>query len=289
VSLENLPEDHRARGPELFLDTSIAVSKHKGPLFTGRIDYVFSLFRWRATSSYAKTEYGNVVLAQAEYVLRKLKETRSLRKTCDWIANVLPGFHDQKRIWTLNLLSKIHGMSDEERTERAILALTRLLKLGVRYLEIISDKPIENGTDCYWAKVGVQQKADGALFWQKPRCTISNPRCRIHKFFEENRELFLEIKAQIDALPEAERSDQLRGFSDVIEKAKADPSVLLDYKSGCCRLADALIAVDSRNYGSMFSMNAAESVLLTKALNQDFYFLPPNPSEGSGVKIQPAR
>ena len=273
MSFVSLPDDHSPEEPDLFLDTSIPVSMHKGSLFVDRIKRVHGLFRWKSTSSYAKTEYGNVILANAEYVLRQLRRFNSFEKTCGWIANVLlPRFRDhaQKQMWTLNLLRDITGMDDKEKTECAILSLTRLLKLGVRYVDAVADEPIENGTDCYWAKQRIREKKDGELYWENPKCTCSRRRCKVDTFFEENKEVFLRLKAAIDQLPVDERTDQLQSFSEVIAAAVVDPRVLLDYKTGCKRLADAIIAVDSRNYHNLFSMNAAESSALTAVLGKIF-------------------
>ena len=75
-------------------------------------------------------------------------------------------------MWTLNLLRDITGMDDKEKTECAILSLTRLLKLGVRYVDAVADEPIENGTDCYWAKQTIREKKDGELYGKIPNARV---------------------------------------------------------------------------------------------------------------------
>jgi hypothetical protein len=70
---------------------------------------------------------------------------------------------------------------------------------------------------------------------------------------------------------------QLEEFSRVIGLAKSDPQMLLDYESGCKRLADAIIAADSVGYKNMFSQNEKESAVLCAVLGQDFFYLPPSP------------
>jgi hypothetical protein len=100
--------------------------------------------------------------------------------------------------------------------------------------------------------------------------------------------VFQRIKDAIDALPDERRTGQLAGFSEVIGKATIDPGMLLDYKTGCRRLADAIIAVDSyaSKYGNLFSQNERESGILCDLLGQVFYYLPPNHERG--VLIQAA-
>src|SRR5687767_162539 len=134
MSFENLSDQHKPTSPEIFLDTSIHCSKLKGSLFSGRIDKVLRLFQWKTTSSYAKVEFGNVVLAKAEYYLRKLDELGSLEKTKDFIGNVLPHkFHSGHVVWSFNLLNAF-GSTDKERTERARLSLRSLMRLGVKFV-----------------------------------------------------------------------------------------------------------------------------------------------------------
>jgi hypothetical protein len=280
MSFESLPDDHTPQSTEVFLDTSIYCSRLKGSLFHERIARVLDLFSWKSTSSYTKTEYGNVVLSQAEYFLRKIDEFGSLERTVDFVANVLSHqFHPQKVVWAFNLLRGHYGADDVECTERALLSLRRLMKLGLGFVEEQCDRPIENGTDCYWARIGVHKRKDGRLYWKPPECHQNRRQCRLDEFFTRNKELFVRIKDAIDAMPEDMKTKQLQGFSEVIGEAMDDPAVLLDYHTGCIRLADAIIAVDGQNYGSMFSQNRKESELLTRVLGQAFYYLPPNPAQ----------
>jgi len=162
------------------------------------------------------------------------------------------------------------------------------MKLGVGFVEELCDRPLEDGTNCYWAGRGVQQRRDGKLVWQTPKCKPTHKRCLLDEFFVENRETFEQIKETIDALPANEKSEQLRGFSEVIGQALNDPRILLDYRSGCKRLADAIIAVDSKDYGNMFSQNVKESELLTTVLGQAFYYLPASPNNGVKIRLRAA-
>ena len=288
MSFENLLDNHTPQSTEVFLDTSIYCSQLKGSLFRERIARVLGLFYWKGTSSYTKTEYGNVVLSQAEYFLRKLEEFGSLEKTKDFVANVLlHRFHPKKVIWTFNLLERHYGADDAECTERALLSLRRLMKLGFGFVEEQCDRPIENGTDCYWARIGVHKRKDGRLYWKPPECHRNRKQCRLDEFFASNKALFVRIKDAIDAMPEGEKTEQLQGFSEVIGEAMDYPAALLDYRTGCIRLADAIIAVDGQNYRSMFSQNKEESELLTRVLGQVFYYLPPNPVGGVLVQAGP--
>jgi len=288
MSFVSLTEQVETSGTEIFLDTSIHCSRLKGPLFKDRIDSVLKRFRWIGTSSYAKTEFGNVVLAQAEYFLRKLTELGSVHAVLDFIGNVLPHrLHPKKVTWSFNLLRNHYGNDDAECTERATCSLTLLMKVGVRFVEKLCDEPIADGTCCYWARKGVHKRQDGKLVWKYPICKRDNKRCRLDDFFVENQELFARIKDAIDNLPNERKTDQLEDFSRIIGLATKEPQVLLDYESGCKRLADAIIAVDSVGYKNMFSQNERESAILCAILGQDFFYLPPNLERG--VLLQKAQ
>lgn len=285
MCFKTLTEEDRPYSAEVFLDTSIHCCKLKGPLFAPRVDRVLSLFQWRASCTYAQVECGNVVLSAAQYLLRKITDYDSLAKAQDFVANRLPhGLHSGKVTWTFNLLREVYGKNDAECTEKVKRKLRNLMRLGVRFVDELCDGPLEDGVGCYWARHGFQRAADGGFEWKPPRCERSRPRCKIHRFFEQNEVTFRAIKEAIDNLPSAKRTDQLRGFSQVIHEALSDPEMLLDYKTGCKRLADAIIAVESMHYRSLFSQNIKESDLFTTLFKQAFYYLPPNEKEGIRVR-----
>jgi hypothetical protein len=289
-SLETLTEHHQPFSIEVFLDTTIHCSRFKGPLFTARIDRVLRLFGWWGSSSYTKVEFGNVVLAQAQYYLKLLERYKSLRATLDHIGNrLVPQFHQQQMTWSFNLLSGIYGNDDGECTERAVRKLRLLMKTGVRLVERDCHTPFEDGTHCYWASRGALKRRDGSFAWKTPNCRRHAKRCQIDRFFAENRELFINFKEVIDGLPETAQSAQLQGFSEVIGKAMKDPTILLDYATGCRRLADAIIAVESAKYRSFFTQNISESETLTSVLGQAMYFLPQDQERGTLVRMPPSR
>ncbi len=186
---------------------------------------------------------------------------------------------------SFNLIRGFADGDDYQATERAKLSLKTMMRLGTDFVDSLCDGPLADGTACYWADRGVEKDGTGNFVWKSPKCKRSQKRCKIDDFFAENRVDFIRIKDAIDATPEEEKSDQLKRFSEVIGKALVDPGMLLDYKPGCKQLADAIIAVDSKDYRSLFSQNERESSLLTRVLNQDFYYLPPNPDKGVLVQV----
>ena len=276
--------DNSVLGNELFLDTSIHVSRHKGEDFTQRISRVLYRFRWVGTCAYTKIEYGNVILEPAQYFLRKIKELGSLRRTLDFVGNVLGSqLHAQKRTWSFNLLLKHCGDDEQEATERAKLSLRALMSTGLAFVDQTTDT-VADGMKCYWAKKPLSTRR-GELCWEKPKCKKTNPRCKIHEFFIANLNHFEAIASAVRNLTPGQLTPQLSVFLLLIEKAKEDPQVLLDYKTGCKKLADALIAVESvvGGYSNFFTQNIKESHVLCSVFKQRLLYIPPNFEKGVAI------
>ena len=240
------------------------------------------MFPWKGTSTYSKVEYGNVILATAEYYLRTLRELKSIARLRDHVLHVLSRQHHQKRTWLFSLAPSL-GETDKECTRHADASLRRLLKQGTRAVDAHCDAPLADGTRCHWGKTGLQRKRDGNCVWKTPNCKSTNKACNVDGFFVEHRESFQSIKNEIDTLDADLLTDELREFSRVVGEAIADPSVLLDYDRGCKLLADAIIAVDSKDFRSFATQNYKESRVLTKVFGQRCYYLPNNPKQGVSV------
>ena len=282
MSFVKLDDRHRPDSTEVFLDTSIHCCFHKGETLRPRLNWLLALFSWKGTSTYSKVEYGNVILATAQYYLRKLRELKSVARLLEHISHVLPPHHHEKRTWAFSLIQTL-GRTEEERTRRADASLRRLLKHGTRAVEGRCDAPLADGTRCHWGRTGLQRRRDGEYVWKTPNCKSSNKACNVDGFFVEQRETFQSIKKEIDALSADLLTDELKQFSRVIGEALADPSILLDYAHGCKLLADAIIAVDSKDYRNFVTQNYKESRVLTKVLGQRCYYLPNNPEHGVAI------
>lgn len=282
MSFVKLDDGHRPDSSEVFLDTTIHCCFHKGETLGLRLRWLLGLFSWKGSSTYSKTEYGNVILATAEYYLRKLRELKSVARAQEHMTHVLPPQHHEKRTWAFSLIQTL-GRTEEERTRRADAWLRRLLKLGTSAVEAHCDAPLADGTRCHWGKTGLQRRRDGEYAWKTPNCKSSNRACNVDGFFVEHRETFESIKKEIDGLDAGLLTDELRQFSRVIGEALGNPSILLDYDHGCKLLADALIAVDSKDYRNFATQNYKESQVLTKVLGQRCYYLPNNPEHGVAI------
>jgi hypothetical protein len=282
MSFVKLDDGHRPVSTEVFLDTSIHCCFHKGETLGLRLNWLLGLFSWKGSSTYSQTEYGNVILATAQYCLRKLRELQSVAGLMEHVNHVLTPQHHKYKTWTFSLIRTL-GRSEEERTRRTDASLRRLLKFGTSAIAARCDTPLADGTKCHWGKTGLQRRRDGEYVWKTPNCKSSNRACNVDGFFVENRESFQAIKKEIDALDADLITDELAQFSQVIGEALENPTVLLDYGRGCKLLADAIIAVDGRDYRNFVTQNYKESQVLTKVFGQRCYYLPNNPEDGVQV------
>ena len=208
---------------------------------------------------------------------------RNVSAVIEHVNHVLLPQHVAKKTWTFTLLDTL-AESQEDRMRLVKASLRRLLKLGARAVDAHCDTPLEDGTRCHWGTTGLKRLSSSAFTWNKPNCVSSKKSCNVDDFFKSNRELFLQIKIAIDGLDEGQRTTQLVEFARVIGEAMDNPAILLNYKTGCKLLADAIIAVDSKGYRSFVTQNYKESRALTRVLKQNCYYLPNNP-EG-GVELQ---
>jgi len=279
MSFVKLDDGHEPGSAEVFLDTSIHCCFHKGETLRPRLNWLLGLFSWKGTSTYSKMEYGNVILATAQYYLRMLRELKSVASLLEHVAHVLPPQHRERRTWAFSLVKTL-GRSEEERTRRAEASLRRLLKLGTTAIDAHCDLPLADGTRCHWGATGLHRGRDGRYTWKTPNCKSCNKACDVDGFFMKHRETFELIKREIDNLKADMLTDELRQFSRVIGEAINTPSILLDYHHGCKLLADVLIAVDSKSYSNLATQNYKESQVLTRILGQRCYYLPNNPKHG---------
>ena len=149
MSFVKLDEAHRPDSSAVFLDTSIHCCFLKGQILAPRLKSLLKLFNWKGSSTYSKTEYGNVILANAQYYLRKLREFQSVGTLLEHISHVLPPLHREKRTWAFTLIISL-GKTEKIRTRRTDASLRRLLKIGTKVIEFHCDSPLANGTNCHW-------------------------------------------------------------------------------------------------------------------------------------------
>jgi hypothetical protein len=265
--------------PEIFLDTSIHVARLKGARLCARVNKNLGQFSWRGSGTYAKLEYGNVVLSAAGYLLNKLHELGSLESLRYFVVNQLsPDYQRHYVMWYGNLLH--HHFNKPEATERAERALRHLLRVGTDAVDRLCDR-VHDGIACEWANQTLVSGPRGAITrWQSPAWKNRAkrrppPRCRIDQFFVEKKALFEKMACVISKAPPGEQTEELKTFVSIIEQAAKTPEFLRDCVI-CAQFADAILAAQSEGYHSFFTQNLYESDVLCRVMQQLLCYLAPD-------------
>jgi hypothetical protein len=106
-------------------------------------------------------------------------------------------------------------------------------------------------------------------------CRRDRIRCRIHKFFEENRSLFQAMIGEIQSLEEKDRSKELRTLEQITASASADSKVLCDDRV-CRKVGDALIGIDSKGFPELISSNSKEFRVICNAVGNALVTIRPS-------------
>jgi hypothetical protein len=133
---------------------------------------------------------------------------------------------------------------------------------------------LADGTGCVRSREG-PRLVRGHLEVIQKACRPSQIRCRIHRFFTENQTAFERIASEIDAVPEADKTNELKAIHRIAFQAVADPTMLCDDRN-CRRFGDALIGVDGKGFPVIASSNVKEFTVICRALGNSLYQLLPS-------------
>lgn len=259
----------------LFSDSSILLSLHKGKEIKSKIVNLFNQVHYKVTASYCIVEYLNMIMDKTEYYIGKIKKFGSIEKAREFINNALAPQKNNDKLWFFNLLNENYGKNDKECTERAIYSLEflRLTCLShiKKYFNIII-----NEINCYAYLNNYMVINNVNAIWITPKCNANDIKCNLNHFFKKNIDIFIKIKEAIDKLSIDEKTIELKEFSEVINKALIDSNSICDYKTGCKKLADVIITVESKSILNFFTQNYKESLILCKDLKQVLYVLSNN-------------
>ncbi len=266
---------NRLKFPTLFSETSILASRLKGNDIKKKIDAILKDYEWNATSYYCILEFGNLILTTAIYIKKNFDDGWNYQEVINYVVNVLAHQQKTKKTWTHNILSEIYGRTEKEKNTNAIRKVKNIIGSSITSIEKRFDHIVDD-ISCSVVKDNINNLKRDNPCWKTPSCKQNKKRCKIDEFFENNKATFEKVKSVIDSCEAVIQTEQLKKFSEIIEKASANPKILLDYKEGCKKFADALIAVESHinKYNTFFTQNIAESKILCKATEQDLIYLP---------------
>lgn len=257
-----MPEDDAA----LFLDTTAQFNRQSTRQeVREEVDRLISSVRITGTSTYSRLEFKRSFVQDLAYLHGKLRQFGSLRALFSHLSRLQQQQH-RKLSRVLAHLGRFYQdfPGGERETVEAILLVIEANALTVMEWFDESVDYVTDGTGCVRSK-DPPRLVRGHLDVTVKICRVADVRCRIHRFFEENRAAFERIAVEIDKLPDADNSNELRAARGIIRQALTDPVMLCNDRV-CRRLGDALIGVDGKGFPSIASSNVREFRVICEAL-----------------------
>ncbi len=267
----------------VFLDTSIMIARFvHSPETKQRISARLAQYGFVTTGLVVRYEFRRRLLKEALYLLKQLNRLGSLDKLQRHVHDVLPQQQDRKRRICLQTIFTVYeNASDEDRTERAKLFLKSLLKSGLSEFDELVDHVItESGCAC--GKISLRQKNTGNFDVGPEKCSKVAEVCEIGEFFRLNQDAIEQVRTHLVEVGLSNCSNELKGTVDFTDELKRDDADLRS-KDPCLTIGDFLIALESRNVPSMYTVNSRESKRLCRALNQTLIVRKQNPEHDDVV------
>ena len=253
----------------LFLDTSAHFNRQSlNPQVRQQIEDLVASAPITASSTYSKLEFKLSFLQDLAYLHGKLRNYRSIPAVFAHLSRLPSPYHDRKLRGALAHLARFYQDvpgGDQATVDAILLSIENTALTFWDWFDESVDY-LTDGTGCVRSKEG-PRFIRGLLDVTHRACRVTDVRCRIHKFFAENKTSFEKVAAEIDALPDADKTNELKAIRQIVGRAVADPTVLCDDRI-CRRFADALIGVDGKGFPAIASSNLREFTVICKALEK---------------------
>lgn len=271
----------------IFLDTSIQIARTiHYPAIRAEIEGRLRDRREIVSGLVVRQEFKRRLLRDAKYLLKQLIERNSFTNTLRHVAS-LPAIQRRKMSICLNLLATIDEEdSENDRLDRAKLILHDLIKNGISTSEArLSNVVLASGCACALQPI-IEKRRFVNYDFGKDRCSATDGKCKIRTFLEDNRQklkTMLEYLQQlIDDGSPAGKTGELQRAQQFIENFFRDPSTV-ESANPCTTVGDLLIALESANCATIYTMNLRESQHFIRALNQAMIYRSPNPEHAEEV------
>ena len=202
--LKQLTKDKIIR--TVHIDTSIQIERCKAKKKAQVVEEGLKNFRFKSTSSYAKLEFKRAWLQRLYYVYSASQNVSRTDEVIGYINDRL-GSHPmhQRRLTTCfqaiaSFLSRING--DLSPTAQLIRLRNHIRNavLGAYAWWEFSITHEYNGTGCMRAAEQPKQLAGERIDVSIPICKPNNIECKIHEFYEKNKNYFSDIRVAIENL-----------------------------------------------------------------------------------------
>ena len=261
---------------DLFLDTSAQFNRHSLDAESKReIAELLGTARITGTSTYARLEFKMSFLQDLAYLHGKLRQFQAFDRVFAHLAR-LPEPYSRKLRRALTHLARfwqnISG-GDAERIDAILHSIEQQALSLWRWFDASVDY-IADGTGCV-RSAEPPRLVRGYLEVTMKNCRPERIRCRIHKFFGENRVRFDAIVREISLLPAGDKSNELNRLEQITTRAVNDPTMLCDDRV-CRKIGDALIGMDGMAFPAIVSSNSREFKTICKALGKELIQIRPS-------------
>lgn len=261
---------------DLFLDTTAQFNRHSRDAHSKQeIEELLSSARITGSSTYARLEFKMSFLQDLAYLHGKLRTFRSIPDVLTHLARLHPA-QGRKLRRTLNHLARfwqnIPG-DDRARIDAVLLSIEQQTFTIWNWFDQSVDY-LADGTGCI-RSTEAPRLHRGHLEVILRRCSPDRIRCRIHKFFQENRDSFQGMASYIGSLADDEKSAELRSLEQITAQASSDPTVLCDDRV-CRKIGDALIGTDGKPFPEIVSSNVREFNVICSVLGKRLVQISPS-------------
>lgn len=261
---------------DFFLDTTAQFNRHSVEIEPREeIEHLLSLARITASSTYARLEFKMSFIQDLVYLHGKLRQFQSFRLLYSHLAK-LPPVQGRKLRRVMTHLARFWqdiASTDADRIDAILLSIEKMAPSIWRWFTESVDH-LADGTGCV-RSTEPPRLHRGHLEVTLKRCRPDRIRCRIHKFFDENRGLFQGMIHEVRSLTEEEKSKELKALEQIASMAVQDSTVLCDDRM-CRRIGDALIGVDSKTFPALVSSNSKEFAVICKAVGNTLVQIRPS-------------
>jgi len=252
------------------VDTSLLIEQQKRPSQADLVRQALSRYRFRAISSYSKLEFKRAWAQRLAYIHKV-----SYHPHCNTVNDVYyevnrllaNTFHHRRVQTCFDALIAFQDLDGGQISDRAQLARLRAhckqAVLGAAaWLKQARHEEFK-GTGCVRAEELPRELPDGSLDTAIRQCRPADIHCRIHEYFNHNKDAFDQIRSTIESSSDA--SDELKKMLPEIKAAEKDATHLCDNRH-CAKIADAIIAVDGRKVDEYAANNDKEWRLLARSM-----------------------
>ena len=235
------------------------------------------------SSSVVRQEFKRRLLSEALYLLRQLNKLKSYKQVLRHVTDVLPRGWARKKQICLDILLTIHeASSDDELTERARRYMRTLLTQGLRTFDARTGS-ILPGVGCIGLACSVLEVRPYESYRFTPdRCSKAAGKCGVANFFAENADLSRRILEHLRSQPDCDKPGEIAEAERFLEVAIRDPLSLAN-SDPCSKVGDLLIALESKEIPTFYTINKKESKVLCPFFHQELIMRPSNPTKDDEI------